>query len=255
MSSPTRPDESDVVARPDWSFARRPFWLFSHLFALSVVVLFTVLGLWQLSRHDDRQSANAVIDERLSASPIVVQGADDLAPPAEELEFRPAEIVGSWDDGQVALVANRSQGGTAGVHVVGVVALADGTRLAVNRGFLPTGVDDLEPAAVPDGPVRLSGWLQPSVQRGRFGASDPGTGMLIPRLNTDSVADRIGADVADVWLQLADTDTDQVTFPDPVPLPPLDDGPHLGYAAQWFIFAVLGVLFYGALLRRQSRTG
>jgi len=39
-----------------------------------------------------------------------------------------------------------------------------------------------------------------------------------------------------------------------VPLPELDDGPHLGYAAQWFIFATLGVLFYGALLRRNSRT-
>ena len=35
-----------------------------------------------------------------------------------------------------------------------------------------------------------------------------------------------------------------------VPLPPLDGGPHLSYMAQWFIFATLGTLFYGALLRR-----
>jgi cytochrome oxidase assembly protein ShyY1 len=37
-------------------------------------------------------------------------------------------------------------------------------------------------------------------------------------------------------------------------LPELDDGSHLGYAAQWLIFATLGVLFYGVLLRRQSRS-
>ena len=33
----------------------------------------------------------------------------------------------------------------------------------------------------------------------------------------------------------------------------LDGGPHLSYMGQWFIFAGLGALFYGALLRRAAR--
>ncbi len=161
---------------------------------------------------------------------------------------------GSYLDGQFVTVANRSQGGTAGVYLVGLVELDDGSVLAVNRGFLPTGDDDLAPAAAERGPVRLDGWLRSSVERGRFGAVDTGQGSTIPRLDTASIAARLGRDVPAVWLQLADPDPDVVTFPDPMPLPALDNGPHLSYAGQWFIFATLGVLFYGALLRRQARS-
>jgi hypothetical protein len=38
-----------------------------------------------------------------------------------------------------------------------------------------------------------------------------------------------------------------------VPTPELSDGPHLGYAGQWFIFALLTVIVYPLLLRRVAR--
>ena len=251
-TQPLRSDETGADKAADWSFARSPFWLFSHGFALAVIVLFVFLGLWQLDRHRQRQDENQLIEQRLSAAEQVVDGLDDLDGSPSDLDYRPVTVAGSWVDGTVALVANRSQGGVAGVHIVGVVELDDGGLLAVNRGFLPTGIDDIEPAAV-DGPVRLAGWLRPSVERGRFGATDSGDSPLIPRLDTDSISERVDGSVPEVWLQVADDDPDRVTFPDPIPAPELDPGPHLGYAAQWFIFATLGALFYGALLRRQSR--
>jgi hypothetical protein len=35
-----------------------------------------------------------------------------------------------------------------------------------------------------------------------------------------------------------------------VPLPELSEGPHLGYAAQWFIFSMIALVGYPLVLRR-----
>jgi cytochrome oxidase assembly protein ShyY1 len=237
----------------DWTFARRPFWLFSHIFALAVIVLFANLGLWQLGRHDDRQTANALTEQRRAEEPLTVdERADVTGPDATDLADVPAVVEGVYVDADFVRVVNRSQGGVAGEYVVAIVELADGSKIAVNRGFVPVNAD-VELASVPAGATELRGWLQDSVAKGRFGADDTGQGSKIPRFNTDDLARRLGEALPPLWLQVEADDGGD--FPDPVPLPPLDAGPHFSYAAQWFVFATLGALFYGALLRRQSRTG
>ena len=106
---------------------------------------------------------------------------------------------------------------------------------------------------LPAGPVEVTGWLRATVTKGSIGATDSGEGEILPRLDTERVSARLGEPLPTVWLQVApDDDRGLVSFPDPVPLPPLDDGPHRSYAVQWFIFATLGVVFYGALVRRQA---
>jgi cytochrome oxidase assembly protein ShyY1 len=76
----------------------------------------------------------------------------------------------------------------------------------------------------------------------------------VPRLDVSAIEARLDEPVEPVWLQLADDGSGGLaTFPDPVALPPIDAGPHLGYAGQWFIFAVLGTGFYLALLWRNAR--
>ena len=42
-------------------------------------------------------------------------------------------------------------------------------------------------------------------------------------------------------------------MPEPIPKPELDEGPHLNYAGQWFIFALLTIIVYPLLLRRVAR--
>jgi surfeit locus 1 family protein len=46
-------------------------------------------------------------------------------------------------------------------------------------------------------------------------------------------------------------DTTRRRFPRPLDPPPLDDGPHLSYAIQWFSFAVLALVFGGVILRQE----
>ena len=240
------------MAAPDWSFARRPFWLFSHVFVVVVVALFVFFGFWQLGRHFERADHNSLVSERTNP-PAVALADVVVGPDPAELELQLVEGGGEYLDGQVVEVANRTQGGVAGRHVVGLFRLDDGRCLLVNRGFVPlTGDVEVDPA--PQGPTEVRGWLHPSVTKGWLGAIDDGEGELVPRLDIDAIEARLDEPVEDVWLQLADDDEGATArFPDPVPLPPLDAGPHLGYMGQWFIFALLGTAFYLVLLRRKAR--
>ncbi len=239
-------------AQPDWAFARRPFWIFSHLFALSVVGLFIVLGFWQLNRLDQRQQSNQLVETRVEQS-IELIAAPDGGLDGAELDYQAVTATVRYLDPDFVRIGNRSQGGAAGLHVVAIVELPDGSALALNRGFVPSNADvELEP--VPTEPVEVSGWLRKTVVRESLGATDSGQGSVLPRLDTERISARLDRPLPNVWLQLApDGVRGLATFPDPVPLPPIDEGPHLSYAVQWFIFATLGILFYGALLRRQSR--
>jgi len=240
----------------DWSFARRPFWLFSHVFAASIVVLFVFLGLWQLDRHHERAAFNDRVSGRTLAPALALADVVEAQPPAE-LDFQLVQGSGSYVDAEFVRVANRSQGGVGGQHLVALFRLDDGRHLLINRGFVPLGESVLVDP-VPDGTVQVEGWLRQSVEKESFGATDTGQGDLVPRLDIAAIGQRLDEAVVPVWLQLAPRTAAAVGepgsgFPDPVPLPPFDGGPHLGYMGQWFIFAVLGIGFYLAVLRRQSR--
>lgn len=237
----------------DWGFIRQPFWIFSHLFAATVIISFIGFGFWQLDRLGGRQASNDVIEARMDDTLVL-----DGVPRTEtglELDYRAVEAEVRFVQDDLGRVVNRSSNGLAGEHVVAIAELADGSVMAVNRGFVPIGLTEpLDP--LPTGSVRVTGWLRVTVEQGRFfGADDLGTGRLLPRFDTAAIAARIDRDLPPVWLQLATIDGEvpgPLGIPEALALPPLDDGPHLSYAVQWFIFASLGVAFYGALLRRRA---
>lgn len=244
--------EAGIASDRDWQFASRPFWIFSHFFALSVVSLFIFLGFWQLNRLDERRETNALVESRIE-KPIELISAPDGGADGADLDYRAVTATVQYLDPDFVRIGNRSQGGAAGLHVVAIAELADGSPLAISRGFVPSNAEvELQP--LPTEPVEISGWLRKSVQRESIGATDTGEGTVLPRLDTERIAARLDRPLPNVWLQLApDEQAGLVTFPNAVPLPPIDQGPHLSYAVQWFIFATLGVLFYLALLRRQSK--
>lgn len=239
------------MATSDWSFARRPFWLFSHLFALGMVILFINRGFWQLGRHQDRRDLNELIENR--ANPPAAVLSEVLGGDPADLDYQLVQGSGVYLDGVAVQVSNRTQGGVAGLHSVGLFQLDDGRRLLVNRGFVP-----LDPSApvqdAPTGRTEIEGWLRESIEYTGLGAADTGEGELVPRLDIDAIAGRLDDPVEPVWLQVAPGDgTGPLVFPDPVPLPELTSGSHFGYMIQWWSFSALGVAFYVALLRSRSR--
>lgn len=244
----------------NWSFMLRPRWLASHAFALSLMALFVVAGFWQLDRRSERSETNAEIESRAAAPEVTVADALATLPAGvgveeagELLDYVVVADQGRFIEPVAVRVANRSQNGLAGDWIVGLYQTEDDVAILVNRGFLPR---DVEPGSIEAGQLGLQGWLRPSHEKGPLGATDTGAGERAPRLDVTAIAARIDfdGDLAPVWVQMAGTsDQGQPPIPEPVPLPPRDNGPHLSYAVQWFTFTVMSAGVYGLVLRRQAR--
>jgi surfeit locus 1 family protein len=243
------------MAGSDWSFAHRPFWLFSHVFAVAVVVSFVGLGFWQLDRHDQRQEATRMVEERSRLEPVSVAEALASGLSPAELDYVAVADTGTYLAAEQVVVRNRSNGRVAGSWVLTPLRTDSGPTIMVNRGFLPDVVVEATAVPVPADPVEVSGWLRRSEERGPFGPVDPAEGRLaaLARVDVARIAAQVPVPLAPVWLQLADqVPPPAASDPVPVPLPQLGGGAHLSYAMQWFTFAALGVVVYLLLLRRRA---
>ncbi len=239
---------------PDWGFVVKPKWILSHLFALSLIGIFVFAGMWQLNRLSERRSTNALIVSRAFVDPITVGEA--FGRPESELDYLAITTRGSFIDSEVVRVANRSRDGRGGDWVVATFQTESGDTLLVNRGFV---LRQETTAPAPEGVVELSGWLRKTRTKGVLGSDDSGEGLRVPRLNVDDVAARVGSDVLPAWLLLEEVDGEspgaadqsrQAVIPRPIALGDLTEGKHLGYAVQWFSFALMSVVVYLVVLVR-----
>lgn len=242
-----------------YRFALRPRWILSHLLVLALIAAMVAAGLWQVDRHDEKRERNARIASRTTQPIEPVE--DLLADPGastDELEYRVVSAEGRYLGPQI-LVRSRSLDGSPGSWVITPLELDSGTVVIVNRGFMyNSGEFDTVPDsyAAPDGEVQVVGLLRKTQTRGRIGAADSDTGVLenMARLDVERISQQIDAPVLPMYLSLEDQ-RPQLTTADPVPIPrePLDEGPHRGYAVQWFIFTTIGVIGYPLILRRRAK--
>jgi cytochrome oxidase assembly protein ShyY1 len=145
-----------------------------------------------------------------------------------------------------------------------------------HRGWLPAldaGVVD--PADHIDaGPVRLRGLLLSFPDLGLSGSiasskavgaagvepgGSPPVGQfrrLWYRLDGAGIRRQLPYPTSALYLQvLPDSAPSPMAYPLALPLPELDAGPHLGYAVQWFIFAVVALGGWVVLLLRREGRG
>jgi surfeit locus 1 family protein len=231
-------------------FLLRPRWLLSHVLVLLLVVTMVNLGFWQLRRLDEKRDRNALIEARMDQP---VEPVEDLLQPGDEdgvgeARFRRVTATGTYDEDSTVVVRNRSQDGVAGAWLVTPLALPDGTRVGVLRGFVALDSDgSAVRAPAPEGEVSVEGLV---VDPSSFDGTAPrdleplltegGTlpGLVLAESSRPSEPDGAAPEAAG---------PDSIV---PVPPPELSEGPHLGYAVQWFIFSTIALVGYPLVLRR-----
>jgi cytochrome oxidase assembly protein ShyY1 len=241
-----------------YRFLLRPRWLALHVVALLLAVTMIGLGFWQLRRLDEKRDHNRLLDERSMAAPVDVEGGPSPSPDeADGLTYRTGVAVGTYQPGAEVLVRSRSLGGDPGAWVLTPLRLADGRELVVNRGWIPaSGAPQLPAgAAAPAGEVTVRGLLMASQQRGSFGPRDPVEGHLtsLARADLGRLQAQVDAPLYPLYLQLQAQDPAPADLPVVLPPPDRDEGPHLGYAVQWFLFTVIGVTGYVLMIRKTAR--
>jgi surfeit locus 1 family protein len=251
-----------------YRFLLKPGWILSHLFVLACVVAFVNLGIWQLNRLAERKDHNAQVRAAEALPPETVgellpDGADSTSAQVDAVVFRAVEVTGTYSVDQQVLVQNRTNGGAPGYWVLTPLVQPDGTAVVINRGWVPINYSldgpwtDFDP---PTGTVSVRGMVQvPQVRPTSgliTGPRDAAEGVLrsLARVDVPRLQQQVDERLLPVYVNLQVEQPAQAgPLPEPLPSPELDEGPHLNYAGQWFIFALLTAIVYPLLLRRVAR--
>jgi surfeit locus 1 family protein len=216
-----------TLGRKDWALLA---------VAVAVAGVCARLGVWQLDRLSQRRARNAVTAARLERPPIEL-GLGPVA--AESVAQRRLQAAGVYDYARERVRPVRAWEGVPGVAIVTPLRLADGSAVFVDRGWAPS-VDGLH--------VALRDYREMDT------VTVTGLGVRMPRSRSDldpaQLADSFPYPLVPFGIQQLPSDAPTMLRRWPAPV--LDDGPHVGYAVQWFSFATI-VLVGTAVLLRTSR--
>jgi surfeit locus 1 family protein len=219
-------------------------WLFVT-FAIVAAAVFVRLGFWQLHRRQERRARNALITARLDSAEIDVNalpGDTTLA------RFRRVRVAGVPDYDHELVYAARSYKGSPGVNLLTPVRFPGrDTAVIVDRGWVYAG----DGATVDfgkwhDRDSTFTGYVEEFPSSG--GSTYTGKPRIIARMSADVVRRALPYPVAPVYVVVLG---DSAIAPDRVArlsVPPLDDGPHMGYALQWFAFALIALAGAGFVI-------
>lgn len=235
-------------------------WLGFTALAVAVACACVALSLWQLGRAEERSARGAAIEQRTQQPPRPVER---LLPVGERVaadaEWRPATAAGRYDPAGTLLLRNRTLEGANGFHVLVPLVLDDGSAVLVDRGFLPRTGPATEAVPVPEPPpgqVRLTGRVRPGDRVDGVGGLDRSSRPQpsVSRVDVRALAVDAPYPLRGGYLELVE----EVPAPAQalVPLPaPSGDNPGLNYAyaLQWLVFAVIAVVGWFLLLRREAR--
>lgn len=228
-----------------------------------LVVTFVNAGLWQLRRLDQRRQYNAEIEKNM-ATPVTplgnVLGTSATFPGVTEQLNRRVRVTGRYLIDEEIIITGQANNSVPGVWVVTPLLVPDGRVLLVNRGWIPSTGAITKPqvdARPPSGVVTVTGLIS-ETQTAIAGES--------PERNAARQQSFVRIDIRRIQKQFS-----QKLVPafllrtgqqpkDPGPVvpaaldpPDLSEGPHLGYAFQWFSFAGLAIVGYPILLSAVAR--
>lgn len=250
--------ETDRPAARARTVAITPAGIAGTLLLVIVVIVCIRLGFWQLSRLDERRQLNAGIAARLEQDPI---GDISLIADTTGLAYRVADASGTFDNERYLVLPGRSHTGRPGVHLLMPLRFENrAAAVLVNRGWVPAAdaaTIDARDFAV-TGRVDIRGLVLPfpgdaqSLARREATTSSDTFMHVLYRVDEESLRAQFPYPLLDVMLQQV-ASPGSAAYPMALAAPPLDEGPHLGYALQWFSFALIGVIGWFALVLRPRR--
>lgn len=229
-------------------------WLGYLALTVAFAVVASLFGMWQWDRRGQAVAAIEKVDSNYDRAPVPVTsvlGSESLN--ADTLEWIPVSLSGRYIPEEQVLVRTRPRSGSVGFEVL-IPFVTEDFSVIVNRGWVSTGESQDFPDEVPQAPagvVELVARIKPTepLLRGR-GAPEG----QIASIHLASLQELTSVDIReDFFLTLGEENPQPARSPLPTVRPELDEGPHLSYTFQWYLFAVMafGGLWY--MLRQEAR--
>ncbi len=211
-------------------------------------LVFGRLGLWQVARLQERRALNATARAARERPPLALDAM--LAAgggTGGRLDNRQVSVSGRYDHAADIIIRGQSEGGVPGVRLVTPLRpLAGDTAILVQRGYV-TSPDarrvTLAPLQEP-GVVWVKGLAFALDTMATGEPLEEGGQLTWRRVDLRAIRARLPYPVADYVILLAADSGGPRGIRRDAPAP-LDDGPHLSYAIQWFSFAITALVVGG----------
>ena len=237
-------------------FSRK--WWFASLLVVAATAVMVRLGIWQLDRLEQRRVFNTQVES--SRAQDVLDLNQRLPENIEQMEWREVQFTGEYDFANQVAIRNQYHGNEYGYHLM-TPLLSQGTAVLVDRGWIPADGNstsaDWRKYDEP-GEVKVVGQI-------RLGQGKPALGGIADALPADGsklevwnnadikqIASQLPYPALNVYIQESPDSSDEMP---PIPFQPeleLTEGPHAGYALQWFTFAAILLMGYPAFIRKQE---
>ena len=233
--------------------ARLLRWTVYVLLAIGFALGCALLSNWQFERNENRAEQIELVEQNYDAAPVALSeliGADGELAPGDV--WHPVVLRGEYIDDEQLLVRNRPHGGTSAFEVLVPFRDADGRILIVDRGWVPPGEGESPDAgpAPPQGEVEVIVRLRPGEQLPASGRGAPEG--QVPTINLPTIAEQVSGEViTSGYGQIVSEDPAPSTALGGFDSPTDDPGPHLSYAIQWILFALMGCIFIGYIIRTE----
>lgn len=254
--------EAASTVPPGWSFLRSRRWLgyFALLLVFSITCVW--LGNWQFERRAEARAEIDRIDANYEApaSELATVLSDPASFDLDSHKWLPVMAEGEYV-GEPVFARNRPGPDGVGSDLLQAFQTTDGQIFYVDRGWVPVNGNeaeagdfdpDLLPAA-PEGHVTIEARLRASepVISGRTAGE-----RSVASINVPVVAEVTGLDgetyTGAYGMLISETPaTEHGTLPDK---PERDEGPHLSYALQWYVFILIAGIGVAYAARREYRT-
>lgn len=215
------------------------------------------LSQWQWRRLHERQAHNSVIVKNQALEPAsldsVVKTSEDKTVIVDTYEWRRISVVGTWLTSQQVLVRKQSYESNLGFWVVTPFESSSGLTILVNRGWIAAANSALSSPDVlspPNGKVEILGRTRIVTPRSKPRPLDLPIGQ-VDGVQPDEVLAST-AHVSNAYLELtASTPESRTTDLQPILAPEVTEGPHRSYALQWIFFAIMTLIGWGVLVRKE----
>ena len=204
------------------------------------VPLLLGLGVWQMERADQKGRLAQDMERQAQLPPLELQSHSGLEPP---LAYREARVQGCFDAERQVYIENRKHGGRIGYHVVTPLQILDSdTWVLINRGWIPRDSTAEPQAVTPDTEVSVSGLVYVPEAPALVLGDSTTWNRTWPYLTLADYQAR--EDVALLPFVLLQDPDDEHGFVRNWPREEPNPAMHIGYAIQWFAFAVIASLIY-----------
>ncbi|HET7144584.1 MAG TPA: SURF1 family protein [Anaerolineales bacterium] len=234
-------------------------WLFTTLLVFAGAAVCIRLGIWQLDRLDQRRAFNSQVESMRAAELLDLN--QNIPADISSMEWRAVAVVGEYDFKNQVALRNQYNGAQYGYHLI-TPLLFNGGAVLVDRGWIPADGNsapaDWSKYDEP-GQVTVTGQIRLGQDKPSFGGvADAEIGLDNARLdvwnnlNVARISEQSPYPLLSVYVQ---PNPDENNSGPPIksqPIVELTEGPHFGYALQWFAFATILFIGYPFYLRKQD---